>query len=89
MLVINNTVECEWARRSSDVSSYITIDEDNLDCVLKNQPFKVYSNDEMKELKESIERIGLQNPIIVRRLENNQYEILAGHNRVRAFKELL
>ena len=40
VLVINNTVECEWARRSSDVSSYITIDEDNLDCVLKNQPFK-------------------------------------------------
>lgn len=54
----------------------------------KNQPFKVYSNDEMKELKESIERIGLQNPIIVRRIENNQYEILAGHNRSRAFKEL-
>lgn len=40
VLVINNTVECEWARRSSDVSSYITIDEDNLDCVLKHEPFK-------------------------------------------------
>ena len=65
-------------------------EELNLDNLVpfKNQPFKVYSNDEMKELKESIERIGLQNPIIVRRLENNQYEILAGHNRVRAFKEL-
>ena len=40
VLVLNNTVECEWARRSSDVSSYITIDEDNLDCVLNNLPFK-------------------------------------------------
>lgn len=54
----------------------------------KNQPFNVYSNDEMKDLKESIERIGLQNAIIVRRLQNNQYEIVAGHNRARAFKEL-
>lgn len=65
-------------------------EELNLDNLVpfKNQPFKVYSNNEMKELKESIERIGLQNPIIVRRLENNQYEILAGHNRVKAFKEL-
>ena len=65
-------------------------EELNLDNLVpfKNQPFKVYSNDEMKELKESIKRIGLQNPIIVRRLENNQYEILAGHNRVKAFKEL-
>lgn len=62
----------------------------NLDDLVpfKNQPFKVYSNDEMKELKESIERIGLQNPIIVRSIPDNKYEILAGHNRVKAFKEL-
>ena len=67
-----------------------SFEEFNLDNLVpfKNQPFKVYSNDEMKELKDSIERIGLQNPIIVRRLENNKYEILAGHNRARAFKEL-
>lgn len=67
-----------------------SFEEFNLDNLVpfKNQPFKVYSNDEMKELKDSIERIGLQNSIIVRRLENNKYEILAGHNRARAFKEL-
>lgn len=67
-----------------------SFEELNLDNLVpfKNQPFRLYSNDEMKELKDSIERIGLQNPIIVRRLENNKYEILAGHNRARAFKEL-
>ena len=45
-----------------------SFEEFNLDNLVpfKNQPFKVYSNDEMKELKDSIERIGLQNPIIVR-----------------------
>lgn len=54
----------------------------------KSQPFNEYSEDEMKELKESIERIGLQNPVIVRPINDEKYEILAGHNRVQAFKEL-
>lgn len=65
-------------------------EELNLDDLIpfKNQPFRLYSNDEMKDLKESIERIGLQHPIIVRKIDNGKYEILAGHNRARAFKEL-
>lgn len=54
----------------------------------KNQPFKEYNEDEMNNLKESIERIGLQNAIVVRKKENNRYEILSGNNRVRVFKEL-
>lgn len=54
----------------------------------KEQPFNECSEDEMKELKDSINRIGLQNAIIVRKLENEQYQILSGHNRVKAFEEL-
>ena len=54
----------------------------------KNQPFKEYNQDEMNNLKESIERIGLQNAIVVRKKENNRYEVLSGNNRVRVFKEL-
>ena len=37
----------------------------------KNQPFKEYNQDEMNNLKESIERIGLQNAIVVRKKEND------------------
>ena len=54
----------------------------------KEQPFKEYSESEMKELKDSINRIGLQNAIIVRKIEKEKYQILSGHNRVRAFEEL-
>ncbi len=54
----------------------------------KEQPFKEYSESEMKELKDSINRIGLQNAVIVRKIEEEKYQILSGHNRVRAFKEL-
>ena len=39
ILVIKGTVEEEWLRRSSGVSSYITIDEEGLEKVLANQPY--------------------------------------------------
>lgn len=54
----------------------------------KEQPFKEYSESEMKELKDSINRIGLQNVVIVRKFEDEKYQILSGHNRVRAYEEL-
>lgn len=54
----------------------------------KNQPFRDYSKNEMDELKKSIMRVGLQYPIIVRKIDNERYEILSGHNRVQAYKEL-
>lgn len=62
----------------------------NLDDLIhyKNQPFHSHTEEEMKDLKESIQRIGLQNPIIVRKKNTGKYEILAGNNRADAFKEL-
>jgi len=54
----------------------------------ENQPFREYKEDEIKDLKESIERVGLINPIVVRQKDNGRYEILSGNNRVKVFKEL-
>ena len=54
----------------------------------KKNKFHQYTEDEKAELKESIERIGLQTPITVRRTENNKYEIISGENRTKIFKEL-
>lgn len=57
----------------------------------KKNIFHKYTEDERKNLKESIERIGLQYPIIVRKVKdsiNNKYEILSGENRTEVFKEL-
>lgn len=54
-----------------------------------NHPFKSYDEGELKALADSIQSIGLQNPIIVRQIpDSEQYEIIAGHNRVRACKLL-
>ncbi len=48
------------------------------------QPFKVIDGESMDELAESIKMVGLLVPIIVRRIEDNKYEIISGHRRKRA-----
>ncbi len=50
----------------------------------KNHPFKVLDDEKMESLVESIKEYGVLSPILVRKSENNQYEIVAGHRRTRA-----
>lgn len=49
-----------------------------------NHPFKVNDDEELAELAESIKVNGIISPIIVRKMENGHYEILAGHRRTKA-----
>lgn len=51
-----------------------------------NHPFNLYEGDRLNALVESIKLNGVINPIIVRKKENNRYEIIAGHNRVNGAK---
>ena len=52
----------------------------------KNHPYKVKHDDEMEMLIESIKEHGILSPIIVRPLENDEYEIISGHRRLFASK---
>ena len=54
----------------------------------KQQPFSMYDENKKQEVKESIEKFGVLTPIIVRPIDNEKYEIIAGHNRVECSKEL-
>lgn len=54
----------------------------------KEHIFEHLSKNKFEELKSSIKMNGLLVPIIVRELQNNTFEIMSGHNRVRAYKEL-
>ena len=47
----------------------------------KNHPFKVEENDELKALEESIKVSGVLSPVIVRKKDDNRYEMLSGHRR--------
>ena len=50
----------------------------------ESQPFKVFDDDAMYELVESINSVGVLVPIIVRSLQDGKYEIVSGHRRKRA-----
>lgn len=51
-------------------------------------PYKVQDNEEMDALVESIRMNGILTPLIVRPLENGEYEIVSGHRRFRAAKKV-
>ncbi len=48
------------------------------------QPRKNFKDEELKELSSSIKNQGLIQPIIVKQIENNQFQIVAGERRWRA-----
>lgn len=50
----------------------------------ENQPYKVLDNEEMDALVESIQQNGVLSPLLVRALENGEYEVISGHRRLRA-----
>ena len=52
----------------------------------QNHPYKVKHDDEMEMLIDSIKEHGILSPIIVRPLENDEYEIISGHRRLFAGK---
>ena len=54
----------------------------------KNHPFKVLDDDKMHKLVESIMLNGIQVPVIVRPLEGGNYEMISGHRRLFAAKQI-
>jgi len=52
----------------------------------ENHPYQVKDDAEMEALVESIKEHGILSPIIVRPLENDEYEIISGHRRLFASK---
>ena len=67
-----------------------TIKNINIDLLIpfENHPFKKRNGIENEELKDSVKENGLLEPIIVRSFSAGTYEIISGHRRVEACKEL-
>lgn len=53
-----------------------------------NQPFETYESQRISELADDIRIRGLDNPLIVRKMPDGNYQIIAGHNRFLAIKQL-
>ena len=74
-------------RDDSHLEKVVNIPIDSIDD-FKNHPFKVEDDDELEQLKESINEKGVLNPTIVRKKENGKYEMVSGHRRKLASKLL-
>lgn len=53
-----------------------------------NQPRKIFSGNEMEELTQSVRENGLIQPITVRKLSSDRYELIAGERRLRAARNV-
>lgn len=69
-------------------TNIINIELNKLVAFRKKQPFSMYDETKKQEVLESIKENGVLVPIIVRKIDNDKYEIISGHNRVECSKEL-
>lgn len=81
--MLENKLQIQKPEKKDDVKniSYLSID-----CVRPNpyQPRKQFSKSALEELCESIKQYGVIQPISVRRISGNNYELVAGERRLRA-----
>lgn len=69
---------------SSDMPGLAALDIDSL-VPFKAHPFRIYPEEKMQQMVESVLESGVTSPILVRPLKSGDgYEIIAGHNRVEA-----
>ena len=67
-----------------------SVNEINVDKISVNpfQPRSNFNNTSLQELIVSIKNIGIIQPITVRKIENNNYQLISGERRLRACQEL-
>ena len=53
-----------------------------------NQPRTNFNNENLNELVQSIKSVGLIQPITVRKISKNEFQLISGERRFRAFKKL-
>lgn len=75
-------------KKVENTNNIINIELSKLVAFRKRQPFSMYDENKKQEVLESIKENGVLVPIIVRKIDNEKYEIISGHNRVECSKEL-
>ncbi len=97
--LINSSITDEKEIKYSEELSNLKNDDGKLDNILAKisvdliqpnpfQPRMTFDSGALEELKKSILLNGLIQPITVRRTQTNQYQLISGERRLRAFKEL-
>lgn len=81
-------VDDEESITSPQKATEITFIQANKLIPFSAHPFKLYTQEKQVEMLDSIKRNCILTPIIVRKKDNEIYEILSGHNRVNCAKIL-
>ena len=77
---IDDLFTTQEMRDEAKATKIINIDISEIDD-FPDHPFKVIENEDMLQLKESIEQYGVLTPAIVRKKDDGRYELIAGHRR--------
>ena len=83
-----NNEESKAQKTLMNTNEIIHIELDKLVDYRRGQPFSEYTDEKKEEMKKSIQKRGILQPIIIRKIDDDKYEIIAGHNRVRCCREL-
>ena len=83
--VVDKTSEKNEREENKNITN---IEISKLVAFRKGQPFSMYDENKKEDMKESMKENGILVPIIVRKIENDKYEIISGHNRTECAKEL-
>lgn len=84
---VDNIFTSETKANSEDFKTEATLEiEISQIKINKNQPRKTFNEVALNELAQSIKNQGIIQPIVVEKINNNEYSILAGERRFRAAK---
>ncbi len=87
-LPLKSKIEVPWDTigiNNADSSQTISLDQISL---LPNQPRRYFDAEALKQLTESIRQHGILQPLLIRPLDGEKYELVAGERRYRAAKEV-
>ncbi len=87
--LLNNSSEENENKKTERVARFKTIQINIDDLIPSEENFYSTDEEELKNLKDSIEIFGVQQNLVVKKLDNGKYEIIAGHRRYLALKRLV
>ncbi|MGG7144821.1 ParB/RepB/Spo0J family partition protein [Clostridium nigeriense] len=87
MDLLNNNSRGKQDKEES-IPKFRTIQINIDDLIPSSNNFYSVEEDGIKELKDSIELLGLQQNLVVKKINNGKYEIIAGHRRYISMKKL-
>lgn len=87
--LLNNSSEENENKKTERVIKFKTIQINIDDLIPSEENFYSTDEEELKNLKDSIEIFGVQQNLVVKKLDNGKYEIIAGHRRYLALKRLV